>query len=265
MNRIESVFEKLKKDRKKALIAYVTAGFPSVGITYKLVNVLTRAGVNIIELGVPFSDPIADGPVIQRASEVALKKGINLKKILNLVKKIRETKDTPIILMGYYNPFFAFGIKKFLKEAENSGVDGLIIPDLPPEEAGEFLNHRELDHISTIFLLAPTSTAERIKLITRTASGFIYYVSLTGVTGVRDRLPEDISVQVRKIKKFTDLPVCVGFGISKPEQAKEIAQFADGIIIGSAIMKILLEEKDSQEAFRRVKEFISGVREAIDR
>jgi tryptophan synthase alpha chain len=263
MNRINRVFENLKNNHKKALIAYITAGFPSLEYTDKIVHVLNSSGADIIELGVPFSDPIADGPTIQRASEEALKRGVNLRSILKLVRKIRKSIALPIVLMGYYNPFLSYGIERFTDDSAESGVDGLIIPDLPPEEGGELIRHARRKNLATVFLLAPTSTDERIKLVSNFSTGFIYYVSLTGVTGSRDNLPEGIEKKIQNIRKFTDLPVCVGFGVSKPDQAKMLSKFADGVIVGSAIIKIILEGKNQKETVKKISNFIIGLKGAI--
>lgn len=263
MNRIDRVFNKLKKNRKKALITYITAGFPSIEYTHDIIRILSSQGVDILELGVPFSDPIADGPTIQRASEQALKNGINLKGILQFVKKIRKDIEVPIVLMGYYNPFLAYGIERFTKDAAESGVDGLIIPDLPPEEAEALVRHARRQKIATIFLLAPTSTGKRVRHVLRFSKGFVYYVSLTGVTGSRKTLPNGIKENVRRIKKLTKLPVCVGFGVSRPSQAKMLAKFADGVIVGSAIIKIILDAKNKKEALENIKNFITGLKGAV--
>lgn len=263
MNRIDRIFNKLRKDHKKAFIAYITAGFPSLDYTHDVIRILYSAGADIIELGVPFSDPIADGPTIQRASEQALKNGVDLKNILNSVKKMRKEFDAPIVLMGYYNPFFAYGIDRFIKDAVESGIDGLIIPDLPPEEAEKLIRPARKQKLATIFLLAPTSTEERIKLVSRYSSGFIYYVSLTGVTGSRDRLSKGIEKNVKRIKTVTKSPVCVGFGVSKPEQAKMLSKFTDGVIIGSAIIKIILEEKNKNQALKKIRNFTEDLKGAI--
>lgn len=263
MNRIESIFNQLRKDRKKAFIAYLTAGFPSIDYTFDVVRVLYSAGADIIELGVPFSDPIADGPTIQRASEEALKKGVNLRNILNSVKKIRKEFDKPILLMGYYNPFLAYGIERFTEDAVKSGIDGLIVPDLPPEEAEELIKYARRQKLATVFLLAPTSTEDRIKLVSRYSRGFIYYVSLTGVTGSREVLSRGIERNVKRIKRFTKLPVCVGFGVSKPEHARMISKFADGVIVGSAIIKMILDERNKKGALEKIRNFSMEIKEAI--
>jgi len=215
-----------------------------------------KIGVDIIELGVPFSDPLADGPIIQAASKAALDKQVHLKDILRLVKKARRSTDIPICLMTYYNPIFCFGEEKFAREAALAGVDGVIIPDLPPEEARSFIKQAAANNIDTIFLLAPTSNNERIKLISRVSKGFIYYVSLTGVTGPRAKLPSDITGHIKLIKKNTAKPVCVGFGISNNKQVEEINKIADGVIVGSSIVKKIKDNIGKPGLVNKVTNFV---------
>lgn len=235
-NRIEEKFISLKKARQKAFIAFIMAGDPSAEITRRLVLELDRIGADIIELGVAFSDPLADGPVIQAAGQRALKNKINLAKILKLVKNIRKKSEVPLVLMTYYNPVFRFGEERFLIEAKKSGVDGIIIPDLIPEEARNIIKVSKKIKLANIFFISPTSTRKRIRLVSQVSSGFIYYVSLTGVTGARKSLATDLFRNVKEIKKLTKKPVCVGFGISKASHVKQISKVADGVIVGSAIV-----------------------------
>lgn len=237
MNRIDKKFKELRENNKKAFIAYICAGDPDINTTENLVEALGFAGTDIIELGVPFSDPLADGLTIQAASQRALKKHINLSKIFSLVKKIREKSQIPIILMGYYNPILKYGVNEFIKDALANGADGAIVPDLPVEEAADFIKQAKKKKFATIFLVSPTSTKNKMKEIAKKSTGFVYYVSLTGVTGARESLPSKIKQDVKTLKRFTKKPVCVGFGISKPQQVKDITAFADGVIIGSAIIK----------------------------
>jgi len=260
MNRIEKKFQQLKKSKQKAFIAYITAGYPNISITEKLIKEFDRIGVDILELGVPFSDPMADGPVIQDASRVALEIGVNLEKIFNLVKRARPICDIPICLMTYYNPVFCYGEAKFCQTAKRSGVDGVIIPDLPPEEAASFRKLAAQNNLDIIFLLSPTSSPERIKMVSAASKGFIYYVSLTGVTGARKKLPVDISQQVKAIKKYTAKPVCVGFGVSQASQAKEINRVADGVIVGSAIVKKIQENLGRPDLIKKVSNFTKGLK-----
>ncbi|MCX5686761.1 MAG: tryptophan synthase subunit alpha [Candidatus Omnitrophica bacterium] len=242
MNRIDKKFRELKKEKKKAFIAYITAGDPNLATTGKLVIALEKSGADIIELGIPFSDPLADGPTIQAASQRALKSGANLKKIFKTVSAIRKKTDVPLVFMTYCNPVLRYGLPGFFKACGRCGVDGVIIPDLPAEEAGEIIKLGRKNGIATIFLAAPTSTRKRIINIARNSNGFIYYVSLTGVTGARSKLPAEFKSKVKLIKSVTDKPVAVGFGVSSAAQAKEIAGAADGVIVGSAIVKIIGEK-----------------------
>ncbi|MFA5155819.1 MAG: tryptophan synthase subunit alpha [Candidatus Omnitrophota bacterium] len=260
MARIERKFVELKKYKKKAFIAFITAGYPSLSATEKLVVEFDRIGVDIVELGVPFSDPMADGPMIQEASKAALDKKVNLPDILRLVKKIRGQASIPLCLMTYYNPVFCYGQEKFAKDAVAAGVDGVIIPDLPPDEAGDFIKQAKASGLDTIFLAAPTSTPERIKLIAKASRGFIYYVSLTGVTGARKQLPQDISRQIKIIKKFTAKPVCVGFGVSSRSQVQGISKISDGAIVGSAIVKKIKENLSRPDMVKRVSSFVSSLK-----
>jgi tryptophan synthase alpha chain len=239
MNRINRVFKELKALRRKAFIAYITAGDPDLALTGKLVLLLERSGADIIELGIPFSDPIADGPTIQAASYRALSKKTNLVKVFRLVEKLRKYTEIPIVFMTYYNPLFKYGPGRFFASCKRAGVDGVIVPDLPVEESGELVRLGKKTGISTIFLAAPTSTKGRMKNIVKSSSGFIYYVSSTGVTGTRRSLPGDMMKNVRIMKSMTSKPVAVGFGVSDAKQAKLIAKIADGVIVGSAIVKMI--------------------------
>lgn len=263
MSRIRQTFEALQTAGKKALIPFITAGYPDMQTTEECIFHLEQSGADLIELGVPFSDPMADGPVIQAASEHALRKGTTLKMILDLVKRVRNKTEIPILLMGYYNPFFTFGLAQFADEAKKAGVDGVLVVDLPPEEAGAMKAETDRTGLDLIFLLAPTSDDSRIKLIARHATGFIYYVSLTGVTGVRSHLDKDIRKQVIKIKKKSNLPVGIGFGISTPEQAKRVANWADAVVVGSAIIKIIEGSTAPEEIVKNVAHFVLSLKKAI--
>lgn len=256
LNRIETTFKKLKAENKKAFIPYIMAGDPDLEKTTEHAMLLTECGADIIELGVPFSDPLADGPTIQRAAERALKAGVTLKKIIPFIKKLRQRTQVPIVLMTYYNPVFKYGEDAFIKDSVDAGIDGVIIPDLPPEEGKDFIKLSSDANFSAIFLIAPTSTKERIKRIVSSSSGFVYYVSLTGITGSRLALEETFRSHIAAVKKSTK-PVAVGFGVSTPEDAKRISQIADGVIVGSAIVKKFYEHPSG------AKEFIKKLREAI--
>lgn len=261
MNRIEQKFKALKREKRKAFIAFITAGYPDLGITRKLVLEFDRIGVDIVELGVPFSDPLADGPIIQEASQKALEKKAHLVDILKLVKSVRKAgSNIPICLMTYYNPVFCFGDKKFAKIAKESGVDGVIIPDLPPEEGGRFSAYARKSGIDVICFISPTTCAKRIKFIAHKATGFIYYVSLTGVTGPRKRLPSDLIKNLKLIKRCTLKPVCVGFGISTARQVKQLSGFCDGIIVGSAIVQKIKENAGKPGLVKKVSAFVKHLK-----
>lgn len=260
MNRIEQKFQELKRHNKKAFIVFITAGYPNLNITGKLVLELSKIGVDVLELGVPFSDPLADGPIIQESSQIALKRKTNLNDILNLVKKVRKNTDIPICLFSYYNPIFCFGEERFVKKAKYAGVDGVIIPDLPPEEARTFIRFAAKFNLYTIFFLSPTSPLERIKLVSGVSKGFIYYVSLTGVTGPRKKLPSDLMDNLKMIKKHSNRPICVGFGISGPEQVRQIYNIADGVIVGSAVIKEIKRNIDKPDLVKRVVKFVRSLK-----
>jgi tryptophan synthase alpha chain len=244
MGRIEAKFNELKRAGRKAFIPYITAGDPDLQTTASLILALEKNGADIIELGVPFSDPMADGPVIQRASERALRKNVSAADCLELVRQVRLQSDVPIVLFSYLNPLLSLGaIGKALHEA---GVDGILATDLVPEEAGEYIEEMREAQIDTIFLIAPTSTDERLKRVTRACTGFVYAVSRTGVTGVQQSLSESAEKLVNRVRQFTDLPVAVGFGISTPEQVTEVWQHADAAVVGSRIVAEI--EKYASEA-----------------
>lgn len=257
MNRIEKKFKDLKKNKKKAFIVFITAGYPDLNTTYKLVLEFSRIGVDLVELGVPFTDPMADGPVIQASSQAALAKKTNLVNIFNLIKRLRHKSDIPICLMTYYNPVFCFGEDRFVKSAKSAGVDGVIVPDLPVEEAKSLIRLAKINNLDTIFFVSPTSTLKRIKLVASASCGFIYYVSLTGVTGSQGKLPGDLAAHIKTIKNNTSKPVCVGFGISTPKQVKEISEFSDGIIIGSAVVGKIKENIGKPDLVKKVGNFVT--------
>lgn len=263
MGRISNTFARLKKEGRKALIPFITAGDPSLAETEKLIFSMEEAGADIIELGVPFSEPMADGPVIQAASERALKKGATLSGILGLVEKVRKKSQIPILLMGYYNPIFIMGHDVFAKKAAKAGVDAVLIVDLPPEEAAPLRSELKKNKIDLVCLLAPTSDDGRIQKAARLATGFIYYVSLTGVTGAQLTMTAEIGDQIRKIRAKTKTPIAVGFGISRPDQAKHLSKQADGIVIGSALVQLIAKQtqKTRQTAVLR---FLRAMRQALD-
>ncbi|MFA6470851.1 MAG: tryptophan synthase subunit alpha [Candidatus Latescibacterota bacterium] len=256
MNRLEKKFVELKKLERKAFIAYITAGDPSLDSTVRLVREFEKQGVDCIELGVPFSDPIADGPVNQEAAMRALRNPIGIRQILDAVREIRKDSEIPIIFFAYYNSILSYGLEQFVLEAEKSGLDGALILDLPPEEAGKYKLLMDAKGLSTVFLVSPVTPDERLKLISQYATGFIYYVSQMGVTGERDRIGESIPDMVARIRKMTDTPVAVGFGISRPEHVIEIARYADGVIVGSSIVRRIGENGDKSGFEKEVGQFV---------
>ena len=266
MSRIAATFENLKQSGRKALVPFVTAGDPDPSITVKLMHALVEAGASMLELGVPFSDPMADGPVIQRASERALEHNVSMTDVLDMVKAFRLTNtDTPIILMGYLNPVEVMGYTKFATAAADAGVDGAIIVDMPPQEAGELVDVMKANQIDPIFLMSPTSTDERIKLITSAASGFVYYVSLKGVTGAATLDIQAVEDKLAQIRKHTDLPIGVGFGISDADKAQQMSKISDAVIVGSALVKqIEANSQDHEAILTAARKLIGGMRQAMD-
>jgi len=260
MNRIKQKFDELKEKRQKALVGFVTAGDPDPSTSLDIITQMCEAGLDVLELGVPFSDPTADGPVIQRSSARSIAKGTHISTILKMVKKIRKKTGIPIILFTYYNPVLAFGVEKFYKEAKKAGADGTLVVDLPPEESDEMTKFWEDDaDFSFIRLLAPTTPKKRMEKISRAASGFIYLVSKTGVTGSDGIESSKISKQMKSIRQVSDLPVCVGFGISTPKDVSKIASFADGVVIGSAFERCIEKNINNPELpsimAQKVKEY----------
>jgi tryptophan synthase alpha chain len=264
MSRIQGRFEALAKAKRKALIPYITAGDPHPSLTVPLMRALVEAGADILELGVPFSDPMADGPVIQRAGERALKHGVGLKDVLRMVEDFRKRDSaTPVVLMGYANPVEAMGVENFIGAAKIAGVDGVIVVDYPPEECEEFAALAKKNDIDPIFLLAPTSTKKRINEVARTGSGYLYYVSLRGVTGAANIDVSEIREKIPAIRKATRMPIGVGFGIRDAESARRVAQSADAVVIGSRIIQEI-EAGSADSAVTRVKAFLKPIREALD-
>lgn len=266
MSRFAARFAKLKSERRAALVPYVVAGDPSRSATVPLMHALVKAGADVIELGVPFSDPSADGPVIQAAQERALAAGTTLKDVVDMVQEFRATdRDTPVVLMGYLNPVEAFGPEAFAKAAEQAGVDGVLTVDMPPEEAeplGSLLRAKGLD---PIFLLAPTTDEARIRRITETASGFVYYVSLKGVTGAAHLDLGPVRERLFKLRSLTTLPVGVGFGVRDAATAAALGQVADAVVVGSAVVSRMTEHKDDAARMTAsVQEFVKGLRQAMD-
>jgi tryptophan synthase alpha chain len=264
MSRIQGRFAALAGAKRKALIPYITAGDPNPGLTVPLLHALVEAGADVIELGVPFSDPMADGPVIQRAGDRALKHGVGLGNVLSMVVEFRKKdRDTPIVLMGYANPVEAMGADKFVAAAKDAGVDGVIIVDYPPEECEPFAAAAKKAGIDPVFLLAPTSTDKRISEVGRIGSGYLYYVSLRGVTGAGNIDLSDVAARIPKIRAATKLPIGVGFGIRDADSARRVAQAADAVVIGSRIIQEI-ENGPPEGAVGRVKAFLEPIRQALD-
>src|SRR5215469_4497189 len=251
--RIQSLFDRLKKEGRAALIAYLTAGDPSPEKTPELVAALERGGADLIELGVPFSDPIADGPVIQRGSDRALKAGTSLPKVLGIARKIREGSEIPLLLFTYLNPAFQYGFEKLARDAKAAGIDGCLLTDVSVEEAEQYVKIMRASGLDTVFLAAPTSTERRLKLVAEYSSGFVYLVSRTGVTGERTKLSESLEPLIRKMRAITSTPLAAGFGISTPEQAGAVAKMADGVVVGSAIVRLIEQHSNTErlESFAR--------------
>ncbi len=264
MSRIKNTFSRLKKKNEVALIPYIMAGDPDIGTTHTLILEMEQAGCDIIELGAPFSDPLADGPTIQKAAIRSLRNHTNIDDVLGLVATVRKTSKIPLIVMTYYNLIFHYGEERFVNDATAAGLDGIILPDLPPEEAGTLIPLAKKAGLDLIFLLAPTSTEERIKLVCRVGQGFIYYVSLTGVTGARTGIQGSIEGSLMRIKAVSNKPIAVGFGISSPDQASQIARWgADGVIVGSALIKVIEENINSPELVSRAVSFVKVLKQGV--
>ena len=244
MSRISDRFSRLRKDGGKAFVAFLTAGDPSLERTVEAAAELERAGVDVLELGVPFSDPLADGPVIQRSSERALARGVTLLGVLDLVRRIRRASEIPLLLFTYFNPLLRYGLERLAGEAGDAGADGVLVTDLPPEEAGPWLAAARGAGLDTVFLASPTSPDERLRRVAEASRGFVYAVSRTGVTGERRTLSEDAAPLVQRLKSLTAEPVALGFGIATPEQVAQAASIADGVVVGSALVRFLTEHPD---------------------
>ncbi|HET7319101.1 MAG TPA: tryptophan synthase subunit alpha [Nitrospirota bacterium] len=264
MSRIKNTFNKLRKKNETALIPYLMAGDPDLATTRSLIVEMEKAGADIIELGAPFSDPLADGPTIRKAAIRSLLHHTSIADVLGLVADVRKASPIPLIIMTYYHLIFHYGEERFVNDAAAAGLDGVILPDLPPEEAGVLIPAAKKAGLDTIFLLAPTSTEERIKLVCKVSQGFVYYVSLTGVTGARAGVQSSVEESLRKIKTHTDKPVAVGFGISTPDQAAQIARWgADGVIVGSALVKVMEEYGSSPELIGKTAAFAKELKQGV--
>lgn len=260
MTRIEKRFEQLKSEKRQAFIPYITAGDPTRDITRDLILALEKAGADIIELGVPFSDPIADGPVIQRATERALSQHMTLRKVLDLAKEIRKTSQIPLVLFSYYNPILRYGLEKLAHDAAESGFDGVLATDLTVEESTDYKAAMKAANLNTIFLAAPTSSPERLKKVAQTSNGFLYAVSRTGVTGETQELSNELRGFLQELRKHTKAPIAVGFGISQPEHVKAVWQEADAAIVGSAIVREIEKNIGHADLVKRVAAFTRWLR-----
>lgn len=256
MSRIEEKLYQLRAKEEKAFITYLTAGYPDLETTRALILELEARGVDVVELGIPFSDPLADGPIIQKSSQWALNGGISAMRVLELVREVRQKTEIPLVLMSYYNPIFKFGEAKFVDASWDAGADGLIVVDLPPEEAGQLKAEAERNRVNLIFLLTPVSSEERIKLVCEWSSGFIYCVSYTGVTGAGKKEGKALASLIRKVRTLTTTPVEIGFGISSSQDARRASTMADGVIVGSAIIKEMEAHISSRSLVGRVGQMV---------
>ena len=260
MGRLEELFAALREGGERALIPFVTAGDPDLATTERLLHALALAGADAIEIGVPFSDPMAEGPTIQRSSERALRTGTSLRRILEVVRKARPQIEVPLILMGYTNNFFTMGEKNFADAARTVGVDGVIVVDLPPEEGDVFYPALKQAGVAPILLASPTTTLERIEKLAAETRGFLYYVSLTGVTGARDEIAEGVEESVRAIREISNVPICVGFGVSTPDHARRVGAFADGVVVGSALVERIDGAASPDEAIEVAAQFVAELK-----
>ncbi len=259
MRRIGNAFSQLKRDGKKGFIPFITAGDPDLDVTRELLVELANSGATLIELGVPFSDPMADGPVIQRASERALKHGFGLKEILETTTTARVQIDTPIVLFSYFNPLLQYGIEKLARDASQAGIDGILVTDLAPEESEQFAAALKLNNLDMIFLVAPTSTDARLQMIATHASGFVYAVSRAGVTGARENVSREAELLVTRLRRFSELPIAVGFGISSAEQVEQTLAYADAVVVGSAIVAQIEKLSTGPNLVQEVGQFVRSL------
>lgn len=262
MNRIDNTFEKLKQKNEKALVGFLTAGDPNIAGSLKILKAICKAGLDVLELGIPFSDPTADGPVIQRSSKRAIENGITLKKVLEMTGDIRKETSIPIILFSYYNPIYVYGVEKFYKDALKAGADGVLVVDLPPEESEEMTSCWPGSALSLIRLVAPTTPLKRMSTIADSASGFIYLVSKTGVTGSNGLNTDEVGLTAKSLRSVTRLPICVGFGISEVEDVAAVASIADGVVIGSAFERLVEKNLDNPDLASLLAERVSKLKKA---
>ncbi len=263
MSRLSPLFAKLKTRNERALVCYITAGDPSAKLTVDIIKAIAEGGADAVEVGIPFSDPMADGPSIQASTQRSLDKGMSTPKTLAAIREARNLcPDLPIVPMTYYNPVLCYGLEKFAQDAATAGVDAAIITDLTPEEADNWIETAAANGIDPIFLLAPTSTKERMAIVSKISKGFIYCVSRTGVTGAKQDVPVELKNTVTSIQSYSDTPVCVGFGISTPEHVRTISAFADGVVVGSALVDLIHQNRDSADLLKKVTEYVASMKEA---
>jgi len=264
MTSLKETFTKAKSENRAVLIAYLPAGFPSLDGSIQIINEMFKNGVDVIEVGVPYSDPLMDGPVIQEAADIALNHKTGIKEVMHVVKKVSEN-NKPVLTMSYWSPIEKWGIKKYVEEFKNSGGNGVITPDLPPDESDEWIDETDKQHVDRIFVVAPSTSEERLKLVSSKVTGFVYAASLMGVTGTRNQISQSAETLVTRLRKVTDLPVAVGLGVSTPEQAKQVAKYADGVIVGSAFIKLILQTKDLSKSVGAIGQLAKDLARSMHR
>ncbi len=264
MTSLNETFTKAKSENRAVLIAYLPAGFPSIEGSIQLINEMFKNGVDVIEVGVPYSDPLMDGPVIQEAVDIALNHKTGINEVMHVVNKVAENKK-PVLTMSYWSPIEKWGIKKYVQDFKKSGGNGVITPDLPPDESKEWIEETNQQNIDRVFVVAPSTSEERLKLVTSNVTGFVYAASLMGVTGTRSEISLSAKTLVDRIRKVTDLPVAVGLGVSTPEQAKEVAKFADGVIVGSAFIKLILQTNDLSKSIGAIGQLAKDLARSMHR
>ncbi|MFM7139506.1 MAG: tryptophan synthase subunit alpha [Actinomycetes bacterium] len=264
MTSLKETFTKAKSENRAVLIAYLPAGFPSLDGSIQIINEMFKNGVDVIEVGVPYSDPLMDGPVIQEAVDIALNHKTGIKEVMHVVKKVSEN-NKPVLTMSYWSPIEKWGIKKYVEEFKNSGGNGVITPDLPPDESDEWIDETDKQHVDRIFVVAPSTSEERLKLVSSKVTGFVYAASLMGVTGTRNQISQSAETLVTRLRKVTDLPVAVGLGVSTPEQAKQVAKYADGVIVGSAFIKLILQTKDLSKSVGAIGQLAKDLARSMHR
>ena len=264
MTSLKETFTKAKSENRAALIAYLPAGFPSLDGSIQIINEMFKNGVDVIEVGVPYSDPLMDGPVIQEAVDIALNHKTGIKEVMHVVKKVSEN-NKPVLTMSYWSPIEKWGIKKYVEEFKNSGGNGVITPDLPPDESDEWIDETDKQHVDRVFVVAPSTSEERLKLVSSKVTGFVYAASLMGVTGTRNQISQSAETLVTRLRKVTDLPVAVGLGVSTPEQAKQVAKYADGVIVGSAFIKLILQTKDLSKSVGAISQLAQDLARSMHR